>query len=315
MDGNGQNVQYIGDFSGSPVISPDGKRIAVGCASDYHLGERDFRIPEICLLDIEIGAEDTLKILGEDYSEDFMMDFFEDVPQSFPRLFLPEQCLEYFVSNTPGDEGVVSMTWSPEADTLAVVCRDDMGSEVCILPIEGEARCWDQAAAEDVIRTDWSPVDENILVISGGWPEDSEIFITDPEGTNKRFLTAGFSPVWSPDGRKIAYAEKIPESEEDAPLYGIAVIKPDGSAHEWLYRPDPDKPETWIYLDQNGSEGQIEANRLAWSPDGRYLVFTGLCYGAEGSRLFRLDIKTGEIIILLAPAIFENWVSEVDWGL
>ena len=127
-------------------------------------------------------------------------------------------------------------------------------------------------------------------------------------------MTAGFSPEWSPDGSQIAFIEKIPGISEDDPNFGIAVINPDGSGHKWLYQPDADKPETYIFLDQNGLPGQIEANRLSWSPDGGYLVFTGLHDGTDGSRLYRLEIRTGKIILLLNPAVFTGWITEADWG-
>ena len=305
VDGNGQNILYIADFNGSPAFSPDGNQIAVRCPSRYDLSLQAYISTEICLLDIN----------EENDSYNKFSEYLSQTIQNTPKLTLPELCWDYEYSHKDElsrYEGVLSMTWSPQADTLAVVCGDRVNSEVCFLPLEGESWCWDQASALGVFRVAWSPVDENTLVVSGVWPEESEIFLV--EGNTKKYLSTGFSPEWSPDGSQIAFIEKIPGISEDDPHFGIAVISPDGSGHKWLYQPDADKPETYIYLDQNGSEGQVEANRLSWSPDGGYLVFTGLHDGTEGSRLYRLEISTGKIILLLNPAVFTGWITEADWG-
>ena len=308
MDGNGQNIHYIGAFTGSPAFSPAGNRIAIGCPAEQ-LPDQDFAAigTEICILDIEMSLDDVLEFPEET----------DDPPYEIAaRLSLPEQCWGQYAGrwHSSFNKGVVSISWSPQADRLAVVCGDLNTSKVCILSMSGETRCWDQTAAENVYRAVWSPVDENTLLTSGGQTLSSDIFLVNPDGSNKRFLTAGWSPEWSPDGNKIAYIEKKPETDENSPLYNIAVINSDGSGHEWLYQPDPAVQEMLIYFDYNRYLDYINAaNVLAWSPDAKYLVLSGVQFH-KGMRLYRLDIETGEIVILVNASVFENWVSEPDWG-
>ena len=307
MDGNGQNIHHIGIFTGSPAFSPDGNRIAIGCPTEQLSDQNSAAIStEICILEIEMSLDDVLEFPEET----------NDPPYEVTdRLSLPEQC--WGQNDSWGynlNKGILSITWSPQADRLAIVCEDITTSDVCILSMSGEARCWGQAAAEGIYRVSWSPTDENILLTSGGQPRSSDIFLISPDGTNKRFLTTGWSPEWSPNGSKIAYIEKQQETDENSPLFNIAVINSDGSGHEWLYQPDPQEQETVIYFDYNRSFSFINAvNVLAWSPDAKHLVFSGVQYH-KGMRLYRLDMETGEIVILVYESVFENWVAEPDWG-
>ena len=313
IDGDNNRIRYIGHFSGTPAISPDGNSVAIGCP----LPALESDITEICILDIDLIADSMHQYPEKNYRYPY-------TEVIIGRLTLPEQCWQYqYDYRESRYEGILSLAWSPGGDRLAMVCGDLWTTEVCILPLEGEAKCWDQAVSVNVSRVAWSPADENTLAVSGGFPPESEIYLVDSNGNNKRFLAAGWSPEWSPDGSKIAYVERKQDITVEVEgvevintsniFEGIAAINPDGTGHELLYQYDQDVPESYIHLDQNGVYDQIEANRLAWSSDGRYLTFTGNDFNLE-SRLYRLNIETGEVISLTDTIILDHWVTEADWG-
>lgn len=88
--------------------------------------------------------------------------------------------------------------------------------------------------------------------------------------------TAGrsyLSPVWSPDGRQIAYI--IEERTGDArPAYRLAIAEPDGGNVRVIY-------ETTLALAD-----------VAWSPTGEWLAL------AMGSQVYRLHRFSGELVKL-----------------
>ena len=303
--GDNNLIRYIGYFAGSPAISPDGNSLAVGMISKTNNDQRI--VNEIYILDLDLVVDGLLQYPEIEYSPTSSKVLIKE-------LTLPDQCLQYqydFNEFSSRYEGILSLSWSPGADRLAVVCGDPDSTEVCILSLKGDTQCWDEAAAEDVYRVAWSPTEEDTLVISGKLPGYSYIYLVEPDGSNKRFLTKGWNPEWSPDGKRIAYLERDPKSNHQ--VEGIAVINPDGSGHDFLYQNNPNEPGSYIQLDINSGDEQAEANRIAWSPNGRYLAFTGTEYN-QASRLYRLDIETGEIIKMTDPFIFDFWVTEVDWG-
>ena len=83
---------------------------------------------------------------------------------------------------------------------------------------------------------------------------ENEVWIVNADGTRNRFLLKGSSPVWSPDGRRIAY---------------VAPGQPQGS-------------QIFVkWMDEGGAGTQITRlertpGNLAWSPDGRRIAFNML---------------------------------------
>jgi TolB protein len=77
------------------------------------------------------------------------------------------------------------------------------------------------------------------------------LWVANWDGTGERRLADGvhFKPVWSPDGKRIAFSGAGPEYDS------IFVVNPDGSGMRLLTR-----------------NGFIES-RLEWSPDGQTLLY------------------------------------------
>ncbi len=95
------------------------------------------------------------------------------------------------------------------------------------------------------------------IIYSRGWIDQkndrrrSEMWIMNADGTRKRVLTEGSSPIWSPDGTRIAF----------------------------LREGEPDGNQIWIrWMDEEGSESQVtrldrSPSSIQWSPDGEHLAF------------------------------------------
>jgi dipeptidyl aminopeptidase/acylaminoacyl peptidase len=83
---------------------------------------------------------------------------------------------------------------------------------------------------------------------------ENDIWIVNADGTRNRFLVKGSSPVWSPDGKRIAYV--APGQPAGAQIF----VK-------WMDTPDAGTQITSV---ERGP-----AN-LAWAPDGKHIAFTML---------------------------------------
>ena len=102
------------------------------------------------------------------------------------------------------------------------------------------------------------------------------------DGSQKRNITRDRAkdddPVWSPDGRRIAFLRGRPKSKQGARarviryhLYGLYVVNADGSGLRRLTR--------------NPNHGDYQ---LVWSPDGRTIYFGRYLVSADGSGARRL---------------------------
>lgn len=90
-----------------------------------------------------------------------------------------------------------------------------------------------------------------------------EIYVMDLNGENQTRLTFTpyfeIFPVWSPDGTKIAYSQKV--RENGMMLGGIRVMDADG------------RNDTEVTAKEDRDENP------AWSPDGRFIMFQRVTQG------------------------------------
>ena len=95
---------------------------------------------------------------------------------------------------------------------------------------------------------------------------------------------ADWSPVWSPDGRQIAFARR---ADEHVSIFTVPSL---GGQERKLI--DVNGPSSvYRYLDP----------ALSWSPDGKWLAFAESTSADEPARIVRLSLETAEKQALTSP--------------
>ena len=104
----------------------------------------------------------------------------------------------------------------------------------------------------------------------------ASIYVMDDDGHNVQRLTDdGWWPVWSPDGKQIAFWRKPPGAPDWPQKYAVYIINNDDSN---LHR----------LTNENTKEGQP-----SWSPDGHHIAFSS--YRSGTSQIYRMNLATKEI--------------------
>lgn len=123
----------------------------------------------------------------------------------------------------------------------------------------------------------WSPDGRGIALA-----RDGDLFVISPDGRQSRRLTRDelvqFEPVWSPNGRKLAYLQQHAETVLGIPPQVDVVVVDVASGHARQLTFDAQSKST-----------------LSWSPDGRRLVYE-IHRKALGTRVAVIDPTTGAAI-------------------
>jgi Tol biopolymer transport system component len=92
------------------------------------------------------------------------------------------------------------------------------------------------------------------------------IYMRPPGHAQRRFVTSGVAPDWSPDGRRLALIRPLANLTFDAPIAHIYTVRRDGRG-----------------LTQVGR--QRYASNPAWSPNGRLIAYDGFDLGVYVKRV------------------------------
>ena len=248
-------VRHLKSVS-DPALSPDGSRVAF----TFSWVDPESLENRSCLRLLELSGED----------EHEASQFTQGTRDSSPR-FSPDGSTIAFLRQdgagrrqiwlisvgggearplTCSPSNIVDLAWSPDSRQL-VYCRD-------VDPDEQDNRSSESSLPQVSVARRIKYRSDGL-----GWRGDSHfhLFLTDIHGGNDRQLTDGdwddVLPVWSPDGKSIAFVSHRSEDRDISSASEAYVMNIDTEA--------AGTPEKW-------SEGLELVGALAWAPDSNRLV-------------------------------------------
>jgi Tol biopolymer transport system component/DNA-binding winged helix-turn-helix (wHTH) protein len=153
-------------------------------------------------------------------------------------------------------------------------------SEIRIAPLNGLPREGDAAFSPDGNQVAFVWAGEkggfaHIYVSQIGATDSPRQITSSGEGTFE------FAPVWSPDGRYLAFF-RFNNKEKDLAIYVTAAL---GGSERRLY----------------SVKSYRKVDALDWSADGKYLAFSDSASPSEASRIFLLSLDTLEVRPVTSP--------------
>jgi Tol biopolymer transport system component len=315
-DGSGlRRLTPPNQFAGSPKWSPDGKRIV------YYRETDDKGPSQIASIDITSGA---IQIHTAGAEVKLSPQYLDDSKIGYLSALDGKSGLGY----TTGLRGPAGRIWNPSwsPDGKRVVYAKPMAQpgveSAPIAKIAGWNKEFEYYRTGDLIAS--SPDGRKFAIA-----KNHLLIITEFDGSNPKTIFEDksatiTSPVWSPDGKFIAFATGRFFARNPIRPTQLAIIRPDGSDHRILtqgenssgfpsFSPDSQRLAYRVLGSEQGlrilslDSGLVTKlstqwdNFPAWSPRGDRIVFTGLRTGdfeiysieADGSDLRQLTHDHG----------------------
>lgn len=228
------------------------------------------------------------------------------------------------VRRLPG-RAATDIEWLPGTDELAIA---DDGIQIYSVTT-GEVRSLGVEGATDVA---WSPDGTTVAFARvsrvGSGPaehDETSLWLADADGTDQRQLTGGYDvnhgvgPVWSPDGRSIAYQRLCCGRAEGHEVVLVTAVPDDAER--------PIGTETVIAPPTTpGTDGPVGwwPWSVTWSPDGSTLLYIAWndacsaevsdgCGGRlEGGGVLAVPVDTTQAPVVLADA---SWLIGANDGI
>lgn len=187
----------------------------------------------------------------------------------------------------PGEP--VDFVWSPDGLSMGYIVKESNGEfGLYVSALDAATPTLLASSPRQPSLGSWSPDLESFVYGLDETGDDLGIFKKNPGGVNLIQLTidADFSPLWSPDGDKIAFG-----SMRTGNLRQIFVMKSDGSES----------------VNVSGDEG--DNTDFSWSPDSRRLVFVSDRTG--NSEIFTVRANGEDLVQLTSNSAAE---AEPRWS-
>ena len=127
--------------------------------------------------------------------------------------------------------------------------------------------------------------------VAFAWDGDqgnTDIYVRSLDSTKPLRLTSDpahdLSPVWSPDGRSIAFVRASPDKRE------VFIVPASGGPERLVCESRAYNP-IWV---KDASSMRKSSSRPAWSPDGRYLALTDRSTPDERDSIYLVSVESGE---------------------
>lgn len=167
--------------------------------------------------------------------------------------------------------GTLLARWSPDGQTIAFQASldeaQDLFFRIALVGAEGKNLQIIDSETLAEMEPQWHPRQGTLLFLSRERGAAPQLFTMNPDGSDRRQLThteaeEKISPVWSPDGQKIAYIGYEMGSDSDS---GSTKLD------ERLYVLDGDGTHQTALIEEEVNSLTLRPPQ--WSPDSRYLAF------------------------------------------